>query len=651
MTPLHLSATISDLAAEPGGIGLSGVYGIFNRKGTPVEQSSLNTMHEVFGRWFDDDHGAWCEGTVGLGHTMLWNTPESKLEIFPVVDDSTGHRLVLTADVRLDNRSELAEKLGLTAPLAAISDSRLLLAAYLRWGQDSPQYLLGDFAYVIWDEQRQQLFCARDHIGIKQLYYVLSDESFVFANDVGALVASNLVPKDLNEEAVAVYLQSSRYIHPRNTFYRSIQKLEAASTLLISEQDVIRDTYWKAEDSPPIRFDDFEGYVHHLRQLFEDAVRVRLRTAHPVTSHLSGGLDSSAITVLAARMLARVGQPLRVFNWAYMPAAEDDPECSEWSFANKVAARENISLEHIAITPEFIKETYLGADISLYEDNLYWEETQERALSVENGARTILSGWGGDELISYGSHSYYSALIRRGKLLSAFKLMYSNGRQANVTLVRVLKKYIRSTLYAFFSKQMNGPYKIDKDADVFNILKPGFAAVVKSAQPPALQFQHGPHGEQLELFNHGHLLDRIESWAASARRDAIEYRYPLLDKRIVEFALGIPEEIFQPRNGYSRFLFRSAVADILPREVAWAPKYSSPKHFEMRKRLWLAVSKLLLQQDKDLFEHDGEFVDAEALHDIIERIVAQDSTDFDNVENIGVVGPAIAIAVLNRGRQ
>ena len=177
----------------------------------------------------------------------------------------------------------------------------------------------------------------------------------------------------------------------------------------------------------------------------------------------------------------------------------------------------------------------------------------------------------------------------------------------------------------------------------FNILKPEFASIVRSAVPPALEFQPGPHGEQIELFNHGHLLNRIESWGSSALRDGVEYRYPLLDKRIVEFALGIPEDMFEPQKGYSRYLFRSAVAELLPREVAWAPKYSSPKHFEIRKHLWLAVLKMLLQNETGLFEKNDKFVDAPAVYKIIEKIVALDSTDFDSIENIGVVGPAIAV--------
>ena len=125
----------------------------------------------------------------------------------------------------------------------------------------------------------------------------------------------------------------------------------------------------------------------------------------------------------------------------------------------------------------------------------------------------------------------------------------------------------------------------------------------------------------------------------------------MLDRRIVEFAISIPEELFEPRDGYSRFLFRSAIAELLPRDVAWAPKYPSPKHFEMRKRLWLAALGLLLKNDKGLFDIDHEFIDGKRLYKAIEEIVRFNSTDFENIKNGGVVAPAIAIAVLNKARR
>ncbi len=134
-------------------------------------------------------------------------------------------------------------------------------------------------------------------------------------------------------------------------------------------------------------------------------------------------------------------------------------------------------------------------------------------------------------------------------------------------------------------------------------------------------------------------------------RHAVEYRYPLLDKRLVEFALGIPDDLFEPRQGYSRYLFRSAVADLLPAEVTWAPKYASPRHFELRKRLWLQVCALLLEDDCGLWQGSDPYIDVESLRRAIAHLVQRDTTDFDGVENSGAIGPALAVLAMGRARS
>jgi asparagine synthase (glutamine-hydrolysing) len=102
---------------------MSGVYGVLQFNGAPVDQAVLSAMHAVYAQWFNDHHGTWLVQGVGLGHTQRWNTPESRLEKLPEVEGPPGDRLVITADARLDNRSELIAALGLTAPPATITDT------------------------------------------------------------------------------------------------------------------------------------------------------------------------------------------------------------------------------------------------------------------------------------------------------------------------------------------------------------------------------------------------------------------------------------------------------------------------------------------------------------------------------------------------
>src|SRR2546423_129320 len=139
---------------------MSAIVGLYCRDGQPVDRASLDRMTESLAHRGPDAAGVWSNGPIGLGHRMLWTTPESLQEQLPLT--SKNGDVIITADARIDNRDELLTALGLAAwSYGEVSDSELILRAYQQWGEDSPKRLLGDFAFAIWDEGRQTLFCAR----------------------------------------------------------------------------------------------------------------------------------------------------------------------------------------------------------------------------------------------------------------------------------------------------------------------------------------------------------------------------------------------------------------------------------------------------------------------------------------------------------
>lgn len=134
---------------------MSGFFGIYKRDGKSVELGIVQKMLNAMSYWEPDESGSVREGSVAFAHMMLWNTPESKQENLPGKQD----HLIITMDARLDNREELAEQLDLTShSLQQITDSTFILAAYAKWGEDCPKYLLGDFSFAIWDGGKKQLF-------------------------------------------------------------------------------------------------------------------------------------------------------------------------------------------------------------------------------------------------------------------------------------------------------------------------------------------------------------------------------------------------------------------------------------------------------------------------------------------------------------
>jgi asparagine synthase (glutamine-hydrolysing) len=389
---------------------MSGIYGIFNRNHQPVDKAIVHAMRDAISYWNPDELGEWTEGPVALGHAMLWNTPESHYEHLPLQTES----YVLTMDARIDNREELAKELDLpNRPIEEIGDSEFILAAYTKWGEECPKYLLGDFAFAIWDEKKQQLFCARDPFGIKLFHYYRDKNLFIFSNDIQGILSHPNVPKLYDEKCIALFLQDQGGVYTlRDTFFENIKKLPGAMTLIVTSDEVREQTFWQIEKSPKIRYDSFQEYIDTLRTLLDSAVEVRLRTAYPVVSHLSGGIDSSPIAVLAARKLKERKQQLHAYNWIDIPKESEAYETEAYEFSRRIANLEQINHHEFTIDPAYRAKWWDTHDITNQGNMFYLGEYYIQNEAEQIGARTILSGWGGDELISYNGYTYMSGLFK-----------------------------------------------------------------------------------------------------------------------------------------------------------------------------------------------------------------------------------------------
>ncbi|MEM6753927.1 MAG: lasso peptide isopeptide bond-forming cyclase, partial [Cyanobacteria bacterium P01_C01_bin.38] len=276
---------------------MSGIVGIRYLDKRPVDSESISKMIDVLAHRGPDGADIWVDGCVGLGHLMLQTTPESLIEKLPYCNQSGD--LAITADARIDNRDELIAALQINnRPADKIVDSELILAAYEKWGEDCPNHLLGDFAFAIWDKRKQILFCARDHMGVKPFYYYYYDNTFVFGSEIKALLCLEEVPRRLNEVRIADYLNlmlEDKVI----TSYRGILRLPPAHIMVVSLQGINSKCYWWLDRNREIKLDSDAAYAEEFRKIFTEAVRCRLRSAFPIVSQLSGGLDSSSVTCVA----------------------------------------------------------------------------------------------------------------------------------------------------------------------------------------------------------------------------------------------------------------------------------------------------------------------------------------------------------------
>ena len=524
---------------------------------------------------------AWTDRQLGLGCRSAKTTQDAAAAL--CVDEAAG--LALVVDARLDDRGGLCNALGVpAADRAAIADAKLIGLAWRRWGRDCPRHLLGDYAFALWDERRRVLFCARDHIGARPFYYAAPKHGFVFAGTVEAVLAAPGVPHALDEQAVAAHL-GNRSCSDAHTFFAAVRKLPPGHSLAVErppgcETAAVRmciERHWRPELTPlaPPASDD--ACAEQLLELYEQAVRDRLRGYGPqeVGAHLSGGLDSSSVAVLLARQLRNWGRPPPpVFTW--LPALGDAPpkpeHAPEYALVDAVGRQEGLRPCHGALSPRDLLDV-LRLDGALPGVHVHLNEEIAQRHAADAGVRLLLSGWGGDECVSFHGRGHWQHLLlhgRWGRLAAECRAQESS---ASRFLAHVALPLLHPKLPVALHRLRRGR-RLRKRM----LIDPAFARRTRSL--PERQFRAvGVRSAQLRVLRAKHLSVRIEGWAASGARRGIEYAYPLLDRRLLEFALGLPPEQFR-RGSWGRWLFRRSLRTVLPPAVCWNVNKTDPARSE-----------------------------------------------------------------------
>jgi asparagine synthase (glutamine-hydrolysing) len=485
--------------------------------------------------------------------------------------------LTVAADARLDNRAELCAALAVGPDeRAALDDAGLILRAYGLWGTACVEHLLGDFAFALWDETAGLLFCARDFVGVRPFYYhhAASPGRFVCAGGLPAMVAHPAVPRSLSLAYVRAYLQApvTQFQHPEHTFFEEIHKLLPAHCLTVTREGLRRWAYWQPDRIPGRHHAEERDYVEELRALLGVAVACRLESSSPVGAHISGGLDSSSLAVLAHRDLQTRGRAITGFSWAPPPPpdAAELPPHDERLLVEAVREAEGFAVRYTTLTPDHVL-AHARRDITVQPTATLLPELATSQDAAGLGIRTMISGWGGDELLVFNGRGYFADLLRRGRWITLQRELTLRGRLHGVA---VWKQWIVNCLLPLLPTAVQDrlrPGSFPRPLPLPACLRPDFAATLSGVEPlarPGARERPGVRNTQIALLQQGHLSYRMESWAGHGATLGITYAFPLLDRRLVEFALSVPDYLFF-KDGWKRYLYRTAMAGILPDKVRW----------------------------------------------------------------------------------
>jgi asparagine synthase (glutamine-hydrolysing) len=551
---------------------MSGFAAICNLNSRPVDRDLLARMINAVPYRGPDGIRIWTNGSVGFGHAMLCTTPESLHETQPLVDNDAG--LVLTMDGRVDNRDDLAAQLTSKGyRLRDDTDAELVLRAYECWGEESPAKIIGDFAYLIWDGRRHQLFCARDAVGAKPFFYHFDGHAFFAATELQQILQNPQVPLLPNEGYIAEYLSGQFYTHDE-TLWSAILRLPPCHALVANANGVTRKRYFDLDPGKTIRQDTDEEYGEHFLEIFREAVRCRMRSSNgAVAAELSGGLDSSSIAVVGASEL-RSGN-VRCARFETFTQLYSDPDADERSFSRDVIDKWHLTANtvdsNVSDTVGRVETVRQFRDIPLYPNS----ESYLTQIIAQKGFRVALTGMGGDQTMG-GNGYYYADLLQNlqfGELLAELRIgrevPFLDRRRPHplrslLTLgilplcprpVRNLARRIRG------NQTLEIPRTINRDFAARVDLKGRLRDPI-SAPPGSSPSQRSLY-EQFDDAWVTHALELLD------RTDGIlglEQRHPFLDRRVVEFMFAIPAGQ-RNRGGVRKSILRRAMKDLLPESV------------------------------------------------------------------------------------
>ncbi|KAF1086085.1 Asparagine synthetase (glutamine-hydrolyzing) 3 [Sporotomaculum syntrophicum] len=574
---------------------MGAIFGILHLTGEQVELLHLQKLETKLRHYGRDKQASELDHNLGLGGCLniaISQSPEEE----PLYSDET---FVVTGDVQIYNRPELIARLHAHSQASNLS---LLLAAFKKWGNECPKYINGDFVFAIWDKQNRQLLICRDHLGVRPLFYFYNGSSFAFATDQRALLALPFVGRQFDEVTLYARLSGTYHLAPEATYFAQLKRLPAAHLLKANAHGIDIQKYWTPGRHKIILAEEAD-YSRAMYDIVADAVKIRVSKRAKLGTELSGGLDSSVVTILARRELLKEDKQIVLFSWSPPYEMVDKQPNDERQLVELVCHQEGLQVQYFDPRQPFARNfgelrlTYAALD----------EFNQEYQYLTAQGVKLILSGQGGDEAASY-RYSMYGMFVN-----GYWRHFWQEARYLANGSPRRLARIIfdNAVLQLFAPLNYLGKYNIFRrlrrpGKNDCILLNKNFAKRLKPrCQEDILYYRVNP----VKDIASGDIQVRTELNALLGAHYNVQHLYPLLDHRVVDFAMSIPRTLFL-KQGINRYIYRQAFAHILPTEVCnFLSKNDIARSNYYYKKRYNEVNNLILtvnRLQRDLF---AEYID------------------------------------------
>lgn len=579
---------------------MCGIFGVWNTNKQPIDLQALLASLGTIRHRGPDDEGYLLVNSSGM-KTVSYKGNDGAAQVdlphieqvfeprfdaafgfrrLSILDLSpTGHQPMGNADGSLwiVFNGEIYNYIELRRELQALgysfhtqSDTEVILNAYDAWGVECLDRFNGMWGFALYDKRKNRLFCARDRFGIKPFYYHFDGKRFVFASEIKAVLRYTGIERRPNDAIVHDYLNYALMDHSHETFFEGVHQLLPAHFLVLEDAAVRVQRYWDLNPDNRLTLPTDSDYAGRFHELFEDAVRLHLRSDVAVGSCLSGGLDSSAIVCVANKLLFSdrvvpselIGEKQKTFSSCFEDERFDERKYIE-SVLAVTSAERNFTFPSPQNLLEDLQRLLWHQDEPFGSTSIYAQWCVMR-IAARRGVRVLLDGQGSDEMLA-GYHpyfdSYWGTLLTQGSLSALWREWSAYRNQYRVSWWHL----IQHTLFSIAPQAFQRRVRANRGALG---LRPDFSSKFQTRYPDEnIEYRGTPLSKRLyQALVRSSLPALLRYEDRNSMAYSIEARVPFLDYRLVEFVFSLPEEQ-KIRNARTKFVLRNSMKDVLPEPI------------------------------------------------------------------------------------
>jgi len=534
------------------------------------DEALLDKMLQATKHRGPDDQGTFFDDKISLGHNRLSIIDPSSAGHQPM--ESSDKNLVITYNGELYNFKELKSELS-DYDFKTKTDTEVILAAYQKWGKECVKKFNGIFAFTIWDKTREELFLARDQLGVKPLYYYHDEKKFIFSSEIKGILCHSIAHK-LDTDAINMFFRLL-YIPEPKTPWKSVFKLPAAHYAIFKGSNLSKQRYWQVESFDTLS--DKQEIIQRVKSGFKKSVERQLISDKPLGLYLSGGIDSTAILGVMSELRKK---PVQTFSVGFDIDIQKEKYNADFNIAKQTAKHFNSDHHEVLVRAKDVKDNF--ENVVRHADDPVVNHTQATMYVLAKFAKqkvdVVLTGDGGDEIFAGYDRYYLNAMLDKIQRIPSFA-------RKNIIAKSLLSAIGKQDVYDKLNIRSRAgrfcAFMVQKEHMISQFLNPDFNCNNAAQDFIDKKFSSESHvalpKDSTKFLMYADIVgwlvdDALNRGDRMSMAHGLEARVPFLDVDLVELAMQIPAKYNLDTREHGKKIFREALSEYIPDFVLDQPK-------------------------------------------------------------------------------